>query len=289
MMRRRRVAFGFVMLGTALCALLPPSASRWAADVADVLRVPQMPFARLGVMLDDWLRPNVDQFGQQVDQQTLEALGRERDTLELLFRQERIRADELASRVRLLESLPDSALRAAVPPTTLTRAVTGRATRDATARIELQPPDMAAQRVQPGDVVVVGNRLLVGRLERTGDLRLLVRPVAHPDTGPVEVAIKRTVMNVDAPLERMLLQQDGTGGFLADIDRRIDVKLGDRLLLTDPGWPDRVQGLIVADVVALEPIDEAPLRQRVLAVPAAPPQSVVQVAVVSGAPTGGQQ
>lgn len=275
------------MLGTALCSVLPPSASTWAADVADVLRVPQMPFARLGVMLDDWLRPHVDQFGQQVDQQTLETLRRERDTLELLFRQERIRADELASRVRLLESLPDSALRAAIPPTTMTRAVTGRATRDATARIELQPPDSGAHRVRPGDVVVVANRLLVGRLERTGSLRLLVRPVAHPDTGPVEVAIQRAVETVGTPLERVLLQQDGLGGFFADVDRRVDVKIGDRLMLTDPGWPHRVQGLIVADVIALEPIDEAPLRQRVRAVPAAPPQSVVQVAVVSAAPSGG--
>ena len=134
---------------------------------------------------------------------------------------------------------------------------------------------------QAGDVVIAADRLLVGRLERVGPLRLLVRPVAHPDSGPVEVAVVRTAHNPDRPLDRLLLQPDGTGVLHADIDRRVDIQVGDRLMLTDPSWPNRVQGLVLAIVRSLEPIDDAPLRQRVVAVPAAPPQSVVQVAVVS--------
>ncbi len=267
-------------------ALLPPAATRWTADVADVLRVGQMPFARIGVALNAWLRPWRDAQGVPIDPATLEAVRRERDQLEQLFRQERIRADELAARVRLLESLPDSALRAPVPPTTLSRAVTGRAVRDATARIELQPPELDGVRVQDGDVVIASDRRLVGRLEQANDLRLLVRPVAHPDTGPIEVALVRGARELHRPLTRLLLQQDGRGWLIAYVDRRVDLQPGDRLMLTDPGWPGRVQGLAVAVITALEPIDEAPLRQRVIAEPAAPPQSVVQVAVVTAAEEG---
>ena len=281
MLSKRRLALGFVLLLTGVSVVLPPGQSGLSADLADLLRVPQMPFARMGVLLDDWLRPAHDGPGGAKAREHLELVQRERDTWARLFRQERIRADALAQRVRLLESLPDSALRAPVPPTTLVRVVTGRAVRDATARIELQPPDESQGRVRTGDVVIAADRLLVGRLERVGPLRLLVRPVAHPDSGPVEVAVIRTVQSLDRPLDRLLLQPDGTGVLHADVDRRIDIQVGDRLMLTDPSWPGRVQGLVLAVVQALEPIDDAPLRQRVIAVPAAPPQSVVQVAVVS--------
>lgn len=281
MFTRRRLTLGFVLLLTSVSTVLPPSLSGWAEDVGDVLRVPQMPFARMGVALNAWLRPWRDEAGVQVDPQTLEAVQRERDRLERLFRQERIRADELAARVRLLESLPDSALRAPIPPTTMSRAVTGRSVRDATARIELQPPELDDVRVHSGDIVIASDKRIVGRLERTSDLRLLVRPVAHPDTGPIEVALVRGARNTDTPLTRLLLQQDGRGKLIADVDRRIELQIGDHLMLTDPGWPGRVQGLLVAVVEALEPIDAAPLRQRVVAVPAAPPQSIVQVAVVT--------
>ncbi|MCH2138022.1 MAG: hypothetical protein MK074_03105 [Phycisphaerales bacterium] len=288
MFSRRRLALGIVLLLTTVSALLPPSASGWSNDVADILRVGQMPFARMGVALNGWLRPWRDAQGQPVDPATLEAVQAERDRLERLFRQERIRADELAARVRLLESLPDSALRAPIPPTTLSRAVTGRAVRDATARIELQPPDVGEDRLHVGDVVVASGRRLVGRLERATDLRLLVRPVAHPDTGPIEVALVRGADDTTRPLARILLQPDGRGTLRADVDRRVDVQVGDALMLTDPGWPARVQGLVVGHVQALEPIDAAPLRQRVVVMPAAPPQSIVQVAVVSTASEVGE-
>ncbi len=286
MLSKRRMALGFALLLTSVSVVLPPSQSGLSADLADLLRVPQMPFARLGVLLDDWLRPSGDGLGGMQAREHLDLVQRERDTWARLFRQERIRADGLAQRVRLLESLPDTALRAPVPPTTLVRVVTGRAVRDATARIELQPPDATQGRVRTGDVVIAKDRLLVGRLERVGPFRLLVRPVAHPDSGPVEVAVVRTIESLDRPLDRLLLQPDGTGAFLADVDRRADIQLGDRLMLTDPRWPSRVQGLVLATVRSLEPIDDAPLRQRVIAVPAAPPQSVVQVAVVSAGEEG---
>ena len=281
MLSKRRMALGFALLLTGVSVVLPPSQSGLSADLADLLRVPQMPFARLGVLLDDWLRPSGDGPGGVQARERLDLVQRERDTWARLFRQERIRADGLAQRVRLLESLPDTALRAPVPPTTLIRVVTGRAVGDATARIELQSPDATQVRVRTGDVVIAKDRLLVGRLERVGPFRLLVRPVAHPDSGPVEVAVVRTIESLDRPLDRLLLQPDGTGVFHADVDRRVDIQLGDQLMLTDPGWPNRVQGLVLATVQALEPIDDAPLRRRVIAVPAAPPQSVVQVAVVS--------
>lgn len=286
MLSKRRMVLGFILLLTGVSVVLPPSQSGFSADIADVLRVGQMPFARMGVLLDDWLRPSAFDLGGAQDREQFDHMQRERDTWQRLFRQERIRADALAQRVRLLESLPDTALRAPVPPVTLSRVVTGRSVGDATARIELQPPDESQGRVQTGDVVIARDRLLVGRLEQVGSLRLLVRPVAHPDSGPVEVAVVRTVAELDRPLDRLLLQPDGTGLLHADVDLRVDIEVGDQLMLTDPGWPSRVQGLVLAVVKSLEPIDEAPLRRRVVAAPAAPPQAVVQVAIVSAQQEG---
>ena len=117
MLSKRRMALGFALLLTSVSVVLPPSQSGLSADLADLLRVPQMPFARLGVLLDDWLRPSGDGLGGMQAREHLDLVQRERDTWARLFRQERIRADGLAQRVRLLESLPDTALRAPVPPT----------------------------------------------------------------------------------------------------------------------------------------------------------------------------
>ena len=118
---------------------------------------------------------------------------------------------------------------------------------------------------------------------------MMVLPLSNPEAGPIEVAMGGTRSGDAVP--RMLLRQSASGHLIADIDRRIPVEPGATLVLADARWPAWAHGLEVATVERVESIDEAPLRQRLLARPAVDAPAVSQVAILSGAQardSGGQ-
>ncbi len=284
MRTRTGPAFLLVLLLTASAACAPANWLGWVDDLADVVRAPVMPLSRAGTSLASWLRPPRDPSGRPVADAELGQLRDDRDRFEQLWQQQRLRADELAGQLRQLQLLPDTALLGSNLPLVLATEVTGRDPRDARSPIELRVPREGINRLAVGDVVVWDGHVVVGRLADVSSVRAIVLPVANAETLPIEVAV--AAGNVQGgDVIRLLLRQQGDGTLTADVDRRRDVHPGQRLVLADSRWPSWAHGLDIAVVQGLEDIDEAPLRQRVVARAAADAPAVSRVTVLSSDPT----
>ncbi len=283
MKSQRRGGFLIVVALTMTSALAPVSWLGWTADIADVVRAPIMPLSRMGTSIASWLRPPRDVSGRPVGEAEIEQLREDRDRFEQLWQAQRVRADELAGRLRTLEGLPGSAYRSPHRPLVAEADITGRDPRDPRSPIELRPPPEGADRLRVGDIAVWGGHRLLGRISHVSSIRVMVLPLSNPESGPIEVALGGG--DSAAALPRMLLRQSGSGHLTADIDRRIAIEPGATLVLADSRWPAWAHGLEVATVEGVESIDAAPLRQRLLARPAVDAPAVSRVAILSGRTT----
>ncbi len=278
---KRATGGGFllVVLLTASAAVAPVSWLGWTRDVADVVRAPIMPVSRAGTAIASWLRPPRDEGGRPVKEAEIDQLRRDRDRFEQLWEAQRVRADDMARRLRQLEGLPEDAYRSPHPPLVVDADVTGRDPSDPRSPIELRAPQRGADRLAVGDIAIWNGQQLVGRLSHVSPVRLLVLPLSNPESGPIEVMLAGE--GTGAPPRRLLLRQHGAGVLTADIDRRTPIKPGVRLLLADSRWPAWSHGLEVAVVERLEAIDAAPLRQRLVARPAVDVPAVSQVSILT--------
>ena len=103
-----------VLLLTAVVALLPTNWLYWTRDLSDVIRLPITPVAHAGNRLAGMLRPVDAGDGLNTEdlRGQLQLLETERDRYERLYRAQRLRSQELAAQLRLLQHLPESVLRA---------------------------------------------------------------------------------------------------------------------------------------------------------------------------------
>jgi hypothetical protein len=277
---QRGGGFGFVVVVFLAVSIAPASWLGWTGDVADVVRAPIMPLSRAGTSIASWLRPPRDITGRPVGEAEIEQLRQDRNRFEQLWQAQRIRADDLAQRLRQLEGLPEAAYRSAHRPMVIDATVTGRDPRDARSPIELRMPRDGGDRLRVGDIAVWGGHRLLGQISHVSPVRLMVLPLSNPEAGPIEVAVGGEVGQGDLP--RMVLRQTGKGKLTADIDRRVAIEPGMTLVLADARWPAWSHGLEVGLVERVEAIDEAPLRQRVVARPVVDAPAVSQVAILSG-------
>ncbi len=250
----------------------------WTGDVADVVRAPIMPISRVGVSVASWLRPPRDVTGRPLAEVEIDRLRKDRDRFEQLWQAQRVRADDLARRLRQLENLPESALRSPHSPLVVEADVTGRGPADPRSPIELRMPRDGGTRLEVGDIAVWNGHRILGRLSHVSPLRLMVLPISNPESGPIEV-VPASAQGDRLP--RMLLRQEGQGMLVADVDRRLNLEPGTRLLLADHRWPAWAFGMEVAVVEASHRLDDAPLRQRVVARPAVDGPAVARVVVLS--------
>jgi hypothetical protein len=238
-----------------------------------------MPVSRFGTSLASWLRPPRDLEGRPVDEAEIDQLRQDRDRFEQLWQAQRVRADGFARQLRQLQGLPEAALRSPYPPLVVEADITGRDPSDARSPIELRMPRDGGERLAVGDVAVWNGQRVLGRLSHVSPMRLMVLPLSNPESGPIEVVPADASAGTYLP--RMLLRQEGRGLLAADIDRRVVLEPGTRLVLADHRWPLWAQGLEVAVVVGIEALDDAPLRQRIIARPAVDAPAVSRVSVLS--------
>ena len=59
----------------------------------------------------------------------------------------------------------------------------------------------------------------------------------------------------------------GDGTFIADVDERLNVLVGDEAVLDDPTWPDTSSGLIIGRLTSIEDLEDKPLRKRLVITP----------------------
>lgn len=263
-------AYPVLLVLTGVIALLPTSWLSWTRDLSDVVRLPITPLAHAGNRLAGMLRPVDASDGLHSEdlRGQLELLESDRDRYERLYRAQRLRSQELAAQLRLLQHLPESVLRAPRPPMILPSDVTGRNPRDVISPVELELEPEIVDRVLEGDVATWKHQYLVGRVVRISPFRVTVLPVTHPDTGPVQaVLVDPGNRDITAPPPRLLLKPLGDGTFAGEVNHRHGTTVGDEVVLADPAWPDWAQALQVGTVEEVRQLDEAPLRDLVIVRP----------------------
>ena len=254
---------------TLLMAVLPTRWLAWTGDAADIVRIPIMPLAGIGSRVAGAVRPVNVQRGPSGSLDDMIHVEGQRDRLERLLLQEQLRSAELEAQLRHIQNLPPRS-RSAQPPLLIESEVTGRRPDHPISGVELHVPADATGHVKVGDAVTWDGRWLIGRITRVSDFRVSALPITHPDIGPLMCLLLPDDLDADidsAPA--VLLRQDGRGQFIGEMDRRVQAKIGDRIVLADRAWPNSVQAFRLGIVAAIEDMDEAPLRRRLLVEPEA--------------------
>jgi cell shape-determining protein MreC len=256
-------AFALTMLVTLGVAFLPVRWLRWSNDVAGIVNAPLAPFSQLGVLLASWLRPAR---GPVIDlPESAARIIEERERYESLYHAEQLRVQALEEQLAQLQQVPLENLR--VPVRLVLADVIGRSPGAASGVIELKRGSRDG--VSPGNVAVYAGVHLVGQVRDVDRLRSLMVPVTSPAIGLVGGAV-RPKDRPEAPMrgsQRIHLEAGGDGTLVAHVDREMDVHSGDEIVLVDDGWPAAAQAMVLGVVDAIVPVDETPLRKRVIVRP----------------------
>jgi hypothetical protein len=267
---------------TLLLAVFPASWLRWTSDIADLVRVPVTPVSHIGTLVTSWVRSPADVPGMIEDEVERNALAEmERDHFRQLHAAQMLRATELADQLRILQNLPESALRNPQPPLIIPIDITGKQLQKVSGTIELKLISGASERIQVGDIAVVGKDI-VGRVARIGSTRIELHPITHKETGLTRAAIlpARPQQGRAPLLAEIILQSDGSASMYADVPATSGVQKFDLVVLDDPSWPSVAAGFTVGIVESVLQLDEAPLRQRVVITPRRTARDVARVVVL---------
>ena len=263
-------------------AVFPASWLRWTSDIADLVRVPVTPVSHIGTLVTSWVRSPADVPGMIEDEVERNALAEmERDHFRQLHAAQMLRATELADQLRILQNLPESALRNPQPPLIIPIDITGKQLQKVSGTIELKLISGASERILVGDIAVVGKDI-VGRVARIGSTRIELHPITHKETGLTRAAIlpARPQQGRAPLLAEIILQSDGSASMYADVPATSGVQKFDLVVLDDPSWPSVAAGFTVGIVESVLQLDEAPLRQRVVITPRRTARDVARVVVL---------
>ncbi|MAI66586.1 MAG: hypothetical protein CMJ26_01755 [Phycisphaerae bacterium] len=260
------IAVGF----TILISCFPATWLGWTSDVADLVRVPVTPFSHVGMIIKNWVRPSIEPFDLHTDEQERNDLAvAERDHYRQLYHGQMLRSTELADQLRILQSLPETALRNPQPPLVVSVDLTGMKPSDSSGFVELKLSRESLGRILEGDIAIVG-RDIVGRIARVGMTRMELLPPTNKESGYIRAAIVPSHPLQDARpplLAEILLTPTGEGTFTSEVPANKGILKGDLVILDDPAWPQLGIGLGLGVVASIEQLDEAPLRQSIMVYP----------------------
>jgi hypothetical protein len=243
--------------------MFPTSWLGWTSDLADLIRVPITPVSHVGMMLTGWVRPAVEPSDLPTDEQERYELAvSERDQYRQMYHSQLLRATEFSDQLRLLQSLPETALRNPQPPVILSLDLTGTKPADVSSTLELKLTRGLSNRILDGDIVIIGTDV-VGRISRIGMTRVEFYPTTHKEIGFIRAAVVGSHPNNNgrsAVIAEVLLQSNGDGAFVAETQVASGVKKGDLVILDDSSWPENGSGLIIGIVEEITKLDQAPLR-----------------------------
>jgi hypothetical protein len=244
-------------------SMFPVTLLGWTADVADVFRIPVTPFSHVGMLIKSWVRPAIEPFDMPTDEKERNDLAvAERDHYRQLYHAQMLRSTELAGQLRMMQSLPETALRNPLPPLVISVDLTGIKPSNPSGTVELKLSRAVIGRILEGDVAIVG-RDIVGRITRVGLTRMELLPLTHEDSGYISASIvpAHPLEDTRPPLLAEVLVKPRDGGlFISEVHANSRVLEGDLVILDDPAWPISGKGLILGEVRSIRQLDEAPLR-----------------------------
>jgi hypothetical protein len=268
--RNRTKALPIAIVIIVSFSMFPASWLGWTSDLSDLVRVPVTPLSHVGMMIKSWVRPAIEPSDLPTDEQERNELAvAERDHYRQLYHSQMLRATELADQLRIIQSLPESALRNPLPPLVVSLDLTGVKPNDASGVVELKLSRGVSDRILEGDVAIVG-RDIVGRISRVGMTRVELLPSTHENSGFIKAGIVPAHPLEDSrpPLLAEILLQPTSDGFLtAEVPSNRDVQENDVVVLDDPSWPISANGLVLGIVSGISQLDEAPLRKIIVVTP----------------------
>lgn len=248
--------------------MMPTRWLGWTKDVAAIVALPITPFTHIGTKLSATLRPAASPLdaltGDHRDM--LEKLAIEKDYAEAQLVHAQLRIDELEQQVAQLQLA--------------SRYSSGRPVKLLLADITSHSPNLSLDVVSlsrgsrdgvvEGAIAVHAGVHLVGRVTQVDTLRSLMVPMTSPAMQELIDAVVMPAGNADAlvdqaPRVQLSLRKDGT--FSAEIDRQVAVERGDVARLADARWPGTAQAMIIGTVENVEPIEDQPLRRRIVVRP----------------------
>jgi hypothetical protein len=245
-------------------SMFPVTLLGWTADVADVFRIPVTPFSHVGMLIKSWVRPAIEPFDMPTDEKERNDLAvAERDHYRQLYHAQMLRSTELAGQLRMMQSLPETALRNPLPPLVISVDLTGIKPSNPSGTVELKLSRAVIGRILEGDVAIVG-RDIVGRITRVGLTRMELLPLTHEDSGYISASIvpAHPLEDTRPPLLAEVLVKPRDGGlFISEVHANSRVLEGDLVILDDPAWPISGKGLVLGEVRSVRQLDEAPLRK----------------------------
>lgn len=275
------------LLAAVLLALLPARALvGWTVETASLLTLPLVPLQHGGRIVAAWIRPSLGE--AFAEREAAGTLARERDEARALYRRLELENERLRSEIEMLSAATARAPGLAVRAVRASAVVARRpGPRSGAGALKLNAG--LRQGVETGMVATRDGDTVVGRV--VGDpAALSSEAVPVGGAGAIEVVLLPPDEAIElAKAPRGILKPDGRGGFTCELGRATSVTAGWTARLADDRWPRAAQGLRVARVVAVAPLDSSPLHLRLELAPVADPLEAVEVVLLGDARTEGAE
>lgn len=261
---RTQSAFAAAIFITLALSFTPERFLGWTNDFAEIIRVPTRPFSHLGIILGNWLRPP-ESFDSDVPEEAkeyVEHLKTERDKFMQLYAAEQM---EVASLRQTLEQIQRVPIEARRPLRLLGASITAHSPTDSFGPVQLNRGSRAG--VTPGAIGLYNGVYLVGRISDVSPFGSTLVPLTNVATGLMLVKITPPDTRDIGALSLVQLQPNGDGTFVADVESGFDIQEGYEAILTDHTWPDAARSMVIGAVTSIDPIDDQPLRNRIVIQP----------------------
>ncbi|HWB18810.1 MAG TPA: rod shape-determining protein MreC [Phycisphaerales bacterium] len=297
---RSQAAFPLTVVATFALAFLPGRWLGWSTSVADVARVPMSPIGFVGTWFANWLRPGVTRH-IPTDENAVTKLA---DDLQYQTEQtqkmlaanlkQALRISDLEQQIAELQMIPAHIREMAGAPISAETPVTSRAANAIDGLVELKIPEEAKDRVtEKSTIAVYGAVNLLGRVTEVSKFRVMLMPITNEATSWFMAAVIPADRIEDATFDmssaaRVQLRPHGDGTLSGEMDRAKDVGKGDKVILSDPSWPEWAQAMVVGIVEKVQPKESEPLIQQVIVRPRVLVSELSHVTLLSGNSAAGE-
>lgn len=281
-----RLRLTAVILLLALASILPSRLLGWAAWLADPVQAIVAPWQHTLGRAARWTRARTEPVALDPAQRAVtEDIIRQRDAATFALVQANAQIEEL--RKRISEISRGMELNS-IPVTPIAAPVIGFAADLAAKALTVRAG--RRQNVEENNVAVVGGVHIVGLVRRVGDRTSVVLPITDRAAGALE---GRIMIGDVTPGPLCLLKPDGRGRLTGPVEddprfrdaagRPAPIEAGMRVRLYDRSWPLSSHGLIVGQVVRVEPLPSSPLRPVVTVEPIEPIETAREVTIRTSA------
>lgn len=261
-------SFPLVLVLTVIASLLPGRALGWTNLLSEFLSMGLNPFATMGNMLGESLRPQASRgFDSGIDGQKMKELQDLMVENERLYKAEQAKVESLQRQLEQLQKIP--------------RELTQTPVKIVFAHVGLRSPSSAIglvvldrglkQGVRPGAIAVFDGVNLVGRVtDEVSNVQCTLLPLANLKTPPIEAAVfaKDRSQTLIANAPRIHLEPKGDGTLIAQPDKSEVINVGDEVVLIDANWPQSAQAMKIGIIESVRTNDLEPLRNIVVVRPA---------------------